>query len=345
MWKSLPFEAYFLGLPTMNYTSDSRRRTPWTGKTDVTPVQRFIDSCNSTNYDKKHPRVKDSLEQDLLNDYPATVCRHCGSTKFKAYGKTAAGTKRYYCKDCHKTFTVITNTIFDQRKIPISEWLDFLLSLMGYGSFILTSKANRNAFNTTKYWFNKVFMLLSDWQDSIVLKGTVYLDETYYSVITSERKVNPDGSKLRGLSINKICIGVAKDENNVIAFVEGKCKPSKKHTWKAFGSHIEPGSKLIHDGDNSHSVLVKKLGLDEEIHTTEETKGLKDENNPLFPINNTHFILKKFLNAHAGFNRDDLQDYLNFFCFVSRNISKFEKVAELMEIAFHKSNFLRYRDQ
>lgn len=343
MWKSLPFEAYFLGLPTMNYKSDSRRRTPWTGKDDATPMQRFIDSCNTANYNKKHPLVKDSPERELLNAYTVEACRHCGSKKIKAFGTTSAGTKRYYCKDCHKTFTVLTNTIFDQRKIPISEWLDFFLSLMGYGSFTLTSKSNRNAFNTTKYWFRKVFALLSDWQDSIVLKDKVYLDETYYSVIASERVLNADGTKPRGLSYNKICIGVASDGENTIAFVEGKGKPSKKHTWEAFSSHIAPGSLLIHDGDNSHSVLVERLQLKEEVHTSEETKGLKDEDNPLSPVNEIHFFLKRFLNAHSGFNRDELQGYLNFFCFVFRDINKFEKVDELMEIAFRKSIFLRYR--
>lgn len=306
-------------------------------------MQRFIDSCNNENYNKKHPLVKDSLERDLLENYVVTACRWCGSKKFKAYGKTPAGTKRYYCKDCRRTFTVISNTIFDQRKIPISEWLDFFLSLMGYGSFSLTSKSNRNAFNTTKYWFDKVFILLSDWQSSIMLKDKVYLDETYYSVISSERTMNADGTKPRGLSYNKICIGVATDGKNTIAFVEGKGKPSKKHTWEAFGSHIATGSLLIHDGDNSHSILVNSLKLNEEVHTTKETKGLKDKDNPLSPINEIHAFLKRFLNSHSGFNRDDLQDYLNFFCFVSRDISKFEKVDELMEIAFQKSNFLRYR--
>ncbi len=29
-------------------------------------------------------------------------------------------------------------------------------------------------------------MLLSDWQDSVVLKDKVYLDETYYSVVSSD---------------------------------------------------------------------------------------------------------------------------------------------------------------
>lgn len=343
MWKSRPFRAYFLGLPTMNYKSESRRRTPWTGNDDATPVQRFIDSCNTANYDKKHPSVKDSLERELLDNYQVKACRHCGSKSFQSYGKTAAGTRRYYCNDCHRTFTILSNTIFDQRKIPISEWLDFLLSLMGNGSFSLTSKSNRNAFNTTKYWFRKVFLLLTDWQDSIMLEGDVYLDETYYSVISSEQMMNADGTKPRGLSSNKICIGVASDGKNTIAFVEGKGKPSKKQAWEAFGSHIAPGSLLIHDGDNSHSILIEKLKLTEEVHTTEDTKGLKDEENPLFTINRTHFFLKRFLNAHSGFNRAELQNYLNFFCFVSRGKSKFEKVEELMEIAFQKSNFLRYR--
>lgn len=343
MWKSRPFKAYFSGLPTMNYKSDSRRRTPWTGKNSATPVQRFIDSCNIANYYKKHPLVEESLERELLDNYPVTACRYCGSHNFQSYGKTAAGSKRYYCKDCHKTFTVLTNTIFDQRKIPISEWLDFLLTLMGNGSFTLTSKTNRNSFNTTKYWFRKVFLLLPDWQDSIILEGNVYLDETYYSVISSEQVRNEDGTKPRGLSLNKICIGVASDGINTIAFVEGKGKPSKKHTWEAFGSHIAPGSVLIHDGDNSHSILMDNLNITEEVHTTAETKGLKDEDHPLYLINRKHFFLKRFLNAHSGFKRDELQDYLNFFCFISRDKSKFEKVEELMEIAFQKSIFLRYR--
>ena len=327
----------------MNYKSDSRRQTPWTERSTATPVQSFIDSCNTANYNKKHPLVKDSLEQELLNNYHIKACRCCCSENFQSYGKTRAGTKRYYCKDCHRTFTVLTNTIFDQRKIPISEWLDFLLSLMGNGSFTLTSKSNRNAFNTTKYWFKKVLFLLSDWQSSILLKDNVYLDETYYSVISSEQIVHADGTKPRGLSCNKICIGVASDGKNTIAFIEGKGKPSKKHTLETFGSHIAPESLLIHDGDNSHSILVKKLKLKEEIHTTEDTKKLKDENNPLYLINKAHFFLKRFLNAHSGFNREELQDYLNFFCFVSRDKGKFEKVEELMEIAFQKSKILRYR--
>lgn len=96
--------------------------------------------------------------------------------------------------------------------------------------------------------------------------------------------MNADGTKPRGLSYNKICTGVASDGKNTIAFVEGKGKPSKKHTWEAFGSHISPGSLLIHDGDNFYPVIVEKLQLTEEVHTTKETKGLKDKDNPLLRL-------------------------------------------------------------
>ena len=40
----------------------------------------------------------------------------------------------------------------------------------------------------------------------------------------------------------------------------------------------------MHDRDNSHSILVDNLGLSEELHTTKETKSLKDKENPMDPI-------------------------------------------------------------
>ena len=55
----------------------------------------------------------------------------------------------------------------------------------------------------------KLFLTLENTQDDIVLSGEVWLDETFYSVISEDIVHNEDGSKLRGLSNNQICIGVA----------------------------------------------------------------------------------------------------------------------------------------
>ena len=327
-----------------NILSKSRKDTPWTGKSDATALQRFIDGCNHDNYDRRHPSIKETREIDLLNSYIPDCCRKCGSASFKVHGYTGTGLRRYRCRDCGSTFTIISGTIFDQRKIPITEWIDFLIMVIGHGSFSLASKSNRNAYNTTRFWMDKLFLLLREWQSGIMLSGTIYLDETYYSVRSEDMKMKDDGKKPRGLSKNKLCIGVAWDGNNLLCFCEGNGKPSSRETLNAFQRNIQSGSKIIHDGDNSHRKLIASLGLSETVHTTKETKGLKDDKNPLNPINQKHRLLKRFLNAHSGFKREQIQDYLNLFSFMSSGSNDvYEKIEILLDLALRSSKILRYR--
>ena len=326
--------------------NQSRRATPWDDKDNRTPFEEFIIGCTRDNYDKKHTAPGDEREIARLNSFVPKCCPKCGSVQTIRYGRTNAGLIRFRCKDCGGTFTIITGTIFDQRKISVSQWLDFMVMVIGHGSFNLTSKMNRNAYTTTKYWMKKLFLILEDWQESIMLEGNIHLDETYYPLMEKDTEKTSDGKGMRGLSRNKMCIGCAWDGSNLVCIMEGYGKPSKKHTWESFSSHIKEGSKLIHDGDNSHSILVDNLGLSEEVHTTKETKSLKDKENPMDPINTQHAMLKRFLRAHPGFNRDDIQDYLNFFSFIASNPEEetLEKVKILLELVFDNPKILRYRD-
>ena len=88
------------------------------------------------------------------------------------------------------------------------------------------------------------------------------------------------------------------------------------------------------------------MNLVNQAYAVNDLKGLKDSDNPLDPVNDIHDRLKKFLNAHSGFNRDSLQDYLNLFAFV-RNppYEMLERVEKVVELAFQNPKFLRYRDQ
>ena len=53
---------------------------------------------------------------------------------------------------------------------------------------------------------------------------------------------------------------------------------------------------------------------------------------------------KKFLNAHSGFDREDLQGYLNLFCFiVNPPKNKYEKLEKLLNLALHNPKTLKYR--
>ncbi len=197
---------------------------------------------------------------------------------------------------------------------------------------------------TSRYWMHKLFLILENIQDNIVLSDKIYLDETYYSVIKKDISLTDEGYKKRGISSNKICIATAYDKKNVICFVCGKGKPSKKKILKAFKGHLEEGSTLIHDGENSHDILVQEFKLKEEIHPTAATRGLPDKENPLYPINHMHFLLKSFLNAHSGFNREDIQGYLNFFCFrMNPPKNELEKIEILLNLALDEEKRLTYR--
>ena len=64
----------------------------------------------------------------------------------------------------------------------------------------------------------------------------------------------------------------------------------------------------------------------------------------MYPINHIHFLLKRFLNAHSSFDREDLQSYLNLFCFIMNPPDEeLEKVDLLVKWVLSKEKILRYR--
>jgi hypothetical protein len=75
-------------------------------------------------------------------------------------------------------------------------------------------------------------------------------------------------------------------------------------------------------------------------------KGLADSENPLNPVNRIHFLLKLFLNSHSGFNRGELQGYLNLYAFtINPPVEPLEKVEKIINLVFENPKSLRYRDQ
>ena len=322
----------------------SRRKTPWDGVKDLNPTQAFLKEHYEERYNNHHQKVADSGEAEMVNYYAPSKCPFCGSKKFKKKGYTNSGVQRYIC-ECSKAFVPTTGTIFDDHKLSIVEWMEYCLNLFRHVSITADSWNNKNAFNTSRYWLQKLFLSLEGVQNNIVLSGTVWLDETYYRVRSEDVEYNEDGNKLRGISKNQIRIGVATDNINTLFLVEGKGKPSQKKTYETFGGRIAANSTLIHDKEAAHKKLVKELALNSISYASKDLKGLLDEDNPLYPVNRAHAIMKMFLNSHSGFMRDDLQGYLNLFSFVTNPPDEMlEKVELVINLAFCNPKVLRYRD-
>ena len=308
-------------------------------------IDSFYDDTKYEWYAAKH-RKPSPAELSLVNGLSIECCPHCGGTHFKKSGYYSNGTRRYRCLDCGRVFSPLTGTVFDAHKIPVSEWIEYMIHLFEFHSLSSSAKDNRNAKTTGKYWISKVFAILSDCQKNIVLSGKVYLDETYFSVMPKDQTKKQDGKHYRGLSRNKICVVTATDGVNVFLAVCGRAKPSRARILEAFEGHMKNGSVLIHDGENSHKILTEAFGLTEEVHTTKETRNLSDDDNPMEPINAVHRNMKRFMREHPAYDRDDLQDWLNLFWFIytNRGIPMDDKVKKLLQMAILTHKVIRFRE-
>ena len=321
----------------------SLRSFTWSENLEKSEGQLLVENTVQEWYNAKHATSSVS-EIDFINSLDIKQCPFCGSHDFTKYGHRKDGTQRYICKGCGRRFTALTNTIFDSKKIPISEWIEYLLHLFEFHSINSTAYDNRNSPTTGKYWLIKTFEVLKGIQDNVVLDGTVYLDETYFTK-TKSKLATKDGKKLRGISRNKIGVGVACNETKSIFIVTGTSKPSRKSTKETYSKHIARGSILVHDDEHSHSILVEELELESKVYSTRETKGLSDKDNPLYPVNNLHLLLKQFIRNHGAYDREHLQDWLNLFWFIMNDPKdKYDKVLKFIEMAVLSPKRVRYRD-
>lgn len=301
----------------------------------------FVSTLSSW-YDEKHGR-KSKEEIDFINSLSENECPYCHGHHFVHDGRRKDGRLVYLCRDCGRKFNPLSGTLFDSAKITISEWIEYILHLTEYHSIKSSANDNRNARTTGRYWLSKAFSALRGYQDDVVLKGSVYIDETYVPELKGDR-ATCDGKRKRGLSRDQYCIMTGTDGDCCFAFMEGKGKPSANKARKAYMTHIGVGSTLIHDGEKSQFAIVGPLSLKEEVHPTDSTSGLPDKDNPMEPINRIHRFLKRFLRSHGGYSRDDLQDWLNLFCFIWNTPGDHEMKAQaLIEIMLKTVKIMRYR--
>ncbi len=309
----------------------------------ITPAQSLVKSTVNEWYSAKH-RENSKEEVDFVNSIRISKCPYCNGTHFKKDGHRKDGIQKYYCRDCNRSFNPLTNTIFDSKKIPISEWIEYLLHLFEFHSIKTSATDNRNSSTTGQYWLIKAFEVLDGIQDGVILEGRIWLDETYFSKIKS-KVVTKGNKKLRGISRNKIGVGVATDGKHSIFIVTDTSKPSMKSTLRTYGPHIKEGSTIIHDEEKSHNILVESLNLNEERYSSIEIKKLEDDKNPLQPVNHLHSLLKRFMRMHGSYERNNLQDWMNLFYFIMNEPhDKYDKVLKFIELAVLSPKRVKFRE-
>ena len=321
--------------------SQNLRDFSWSLKTEKTKEETLIQNTVLEWYDAKHRNESES-EINFINNIPIDNCPFCSNNSIIKNGFTKEGVQRYKCKNCNRRFNPLTGTIFDSKKIPISEWFEFLIHLFQFHSIKSSAFDNRNAITTTQYWLKKVFAVLKDIQSEVVLEGTVFIDETFFSVRKSE-KTYINGKEPRGI-FNKKCILTGCSDNGNFCISTDSNKLSFKRAREIYVPHISSNAFLIHDEELAHEIIVNELNLKHKTYNSKAVKKLSDEQNPLTPINDYHSLLKKFLKAHNIIKTENLQDWLNLFWFITNTPkNKYDKILSFLKLSLVKKKVIRYR--
>ena len=150
----------------------SLKHLPWDKNEDKSTVQNLISSTIHEWYDAKH-RMTSEDEIVLINGIEIKQCPHCGNTHIIKNGFYKNKIQRYHCDLCRSNFSPLTNTVFEGKKIPISEWIEYLIHLFEFHSIRSSARDNRNSESTDKYWLVKVFAILEDIQKDVILEGNI----------------------------------------------------------------------------------------------------------------------------------------------------------------------------
>ena len=327
----------------------SASATPWDGadQSSLTPAQRLVMEAQRDAYERAHG--SGPHDADFFNGYPREECPACRSASIKKKGFDARGIQRYRCNACGRGFSPLTGTIFEDHRISLFGWSELLLGLMSYESLAGIARRDRRSPTTPPYQLAKVFMVLDGVQGGVVLSGRVQADEMMYPVPAADAMLTAAGRRQAGgYSRNNTCIAIACEERDggpSVFRVLGRGKPSCERAKAAYCPHLAHGLTLVHDKENAHNAVVRELGLVSEAYDSRVIKRLDDGENPLWKVNRLCFLLRLFLDGHSGFDRSNLNGWLDLFSvMMNPPEDKLEKVAMLLDRAMAFPNTLRYRE-
>lgn len=171
-------------------------------------------------------------------------CPWCGSARY-TFVKTR---QLYQCSACHHQTSLMSGTIFEQTKLPLTTWF-LAIHLITQAKTGLSALALKRqigvSYNTAWSVKHKIMQVMKERDDSKPLNGTIQLDDVYWG---GERR---GGKRGRGsankvpfvaaVSLNEDYHPIAMNMNVVKGF-----RVTEIARWA--NHHLQSGSLVISDG-------------------------------------------------------------------------------------------------
>ena len=142
------------------------------------------------------PDKEDCLEYLREHRWPEEVtCPHCESADTIKKGTTRKGVQRYRCQDCDSIFNDLTETIFSNHKLSLSEMFHIIRGMEEFTTEKIAQELDRT--------YKTVLDFVHEVQDGLEhdpefdLYGVCEADEIY--VVAGEKGVKQESPRERGL--------------------------------------------------------------------------------------------------------------------------------------------------
>lgn len=254
-------------------------------------------------------------------------CPHCKSKKFIKYGKYS-GIQRYKCKECKRTFSLTTDSVWYYSKKKVDAWTNFIEMMLEKRSLRLVARKLKISIATAFYWRHKLM-------DAMCENNKVEKLTEYVHILTNRVPENHKGSKKNYRDSGFLWIATAKGGNDKII-----SEPISKNLWsyKSFNEKIYnkiDKSSFIKPYQNRYVYMVAKR---HNINVNKKNKNERDRTVEIYW--NMYY---RWFSSFRGVATKYLKEYLNwymmfyrekkYYCFgYIREIVKVKKYIRTYEI-------------
>lgn len=290
-------------------------RNPFAGRVDALPPDDFELLCRAVRERRCREDIGVGTLAEAADEYrPSPPCPACGGESRKD-GRAPSGVRRRRCKACGHRFTALAGTVLENCKKDLATWVDFVRLMCFNVPLDAAAEICRITHQTAWEWRHRVFATVDGYQDRIVLRGRVWIDETY--VNDTDLTHGYGEARKRGLSKQKVCIAVGIDaRKNPYAVACGHGKVSSKRAREAFGGHIAEGATVVHDRERAHNGVISEAGAGSESYKADVRDPEYLANMAM--VNNLCSWLKRYLWRFTGMGMENLQSYLNWYVYLFR---------------------------
>lgn len=235
-------------------------------------------------------------KEDSMKNMNITNCPHCGGVKIIKYGKYN-NIPRFKCKNCVRTFSMRTNSVWYYSKKKPEIWKSFCVLQMEGKTLDFCAKILKINIATAFYWRHKILNVLKILTEAESLSGHVFMQHYFIKESFKGAKNPPSGPRE-----NLWMVFSYDSSDNSINVPYSRNRWHKNNFEELIYSKIKPGTYISAKGNNFIKVFArannKRLKIPSDVYAFGRVEEILHTYRAI--INRTRGVSTKYLNQYLA---------------------------------------------